>query len=267
VGRRITVVVSTTGRAVQLLCAPKAYLGRRDAAIGVLPDLDLTEDAGVDHGVSRLHAMLLSEGEQLLIADLGSTNGTMVNGKRLVPGDARRLHDGDQVVLGSLAVQMHFDEDAPAAVPATLGEEAVEQAAPADQGLQDVSPARPADAPGNALDDALPPAVCEFIDRYCVELLDVRLILTLYERRGVEFSYGELASALRCSLADLAVRLQPLVGAGIVLSRGPSTAVRYSLSAEVLERGPLHELHGAHGRESSRRLIEARLRQNARQRG
>lgn len=266
-GRYIRITVSTSGRAVQLPCAPKVYLGRRDAAIGVLPDLDLTEDEGAEHGVSRLHAMLLCEGNQLLIADLGSRNGTLLNGSRLVPGSVRRLHNGDEVILGSLAMRVQFAEDVPASTRTETGEGMAAPATAADQAHHDAPPTWPAADSSSDSAGTLPDAVREFIDRYCVQLLDVRLILALYERRGTEVSFGELAGTLKCSLADLAVRLQPLVGDGIVLSRGPSTAVGYSLSAEVLEYGPLQALDSACRLESSRSQIEARLRQNARQRG
>lgn len=266
-GSCITITVATTGRGVQLPCAPKLFLGRRDAAIGVLPDLDLTEDAGAEHGVSRLHAMLLCEDDQLLIADLGSRNGTLVNGSRLVPGGVRTLRDGDQVVLGSLALRVQFAEDEAATGRGLPPEGMAAPGAPADRTPRELLPTAPAAAVWGDSARALPDAVPAFIDRYCTQLLDVRLILALYERRGTEVSFGELAGALKCSLADLAVRLQPLVGAGVVLSRGPSTAVRYSLSAEVLERGPVRALDAAYRVESSRRLIEAHFRQTSRRHG
>lgn len=47
---------------------------------GRAPDNDLSLD---DPRVSRYHAVLRREGEQLILEDLGSTNGTMVNGKRI----------------------------------------------------------------------------------------------------------------------------------------------------------------------------------------
>ncbi len=47
---------------------------------GRAPDNDISLD---DPRVSRYHAVLRREGEQLILEDLGSTNGTLVNGKRI----------------------------------------------------------------------------------------------------------------------------------------------------------------------------------------
>jgi pSer/pThr/pTyr-binding forkhead associated (FHA) protein len=48
--------------------------------------------------VSRLHAELREEDEGWVIADLGSTNGTWVNGWRVQRAE---LHAGDEVALGA----------------------------------------------------------------------------------------------------------------------------------------------------------------------
>jgi pSer/pThr/pTyr-binding forkhead associated (FHA) protein len=48
--------------------------------------------------VSRLHAELREEGEGWVIADLGSTNGTWVNGWRVQRAELRA---GDEVSLGA----------------------------------------------------------------------------------------------------------------------------------------------------------------------
>jgi hypothetical protein len=50
-----------------------------------------------DITVSRHHAAFLSEGGRLWVEDLGSTNGTYVNGKRVDRGE---LSSGDEVIIG-----------------------------------------------------------------------------------------------------------------------------------------------------------------------
>lgn len=50
-----------------------------------------------DEGVSRLHCSLENRGDSLVISDLGSANGTYVNGK---PVASATLYDGDEVVIG-----------------------------------------------------------------------------------------------------------------------------------------------------------------------
>lgn len=51
-----------------------------------------------DTGVSRLHAELRLLGEEVVLVDLGSTNGTTLNGQRVQEG---RLRDGDRIGVGS----------------------------------------------------------------------------------------------------------------------------------------------------------------------
>jgi predicted component of type VI protein secretion system len=59
-----------------------------------------------DGTVSHHHAVLLLEGSEYKLRDLNSTNGTRVNGLRIVEA---KLHSGDQVRLGS--VEMRFESD------------------------------------------------------------------------------------------------------------------------------------------------------------
>jgi pSer/pThr/pTyr-binding forkhead associated (FHA) protein len=50
-----------------------------------------------DVTVSRHHAEFVVEGDSLVVRDLGSTNGTYVNGERL---DGAELESGDEVIIG-----------------------------------------------------------------------------------------------------------------------------------------------------------------------
>ena len=50
--------------------------------------------------VSRIHAHVTNDGGRLTIVD-ASTNGTTVNGDRLVRGECRDLLDGDLILLGT----------------------------------------------------------------------------------------------------------------------------------------------------------------------
>jgi DNA-binding winged helix-turn-helix (wHTH) protein len=82
------------GDRVLLLRTGENLLGRDNEA-------DVCLDAA---SVSRNHARILVEGSRATLEDLGSKNGTSVNGERL--GDARQLRDGDTVRFGH--VQMLF---------------------------------------------------------------------------------------------------------------------------------------------------------------
>ena len=59
-----------------------------------------------DSNVSRRHAELRQEGASYWIVDLGSTNGTEVNGKRV---KRAKLRDGDKIMLGS--TEITFDRE------------------------------------------------------------------------------------------------------------------------------------------------------------
>ena len=85
-------------------------LGRMDhGAKGMQPDLDLNPYGATVRGVSRIHARLSMQDKHLYIADLHSTNGTFIAGKRLEPDAPTLLHNGAEVLLGSLMVQVVFE--------------------------------------------------------------------------------------------------------------------------------------------------------------
>ncbi len=60
----------------------------------------------LDHGVSRAHAEIFRIGEMCFVRDLGSTNGTCVNGARMIE---EQLKPGDEVVVG--ATTLVFEDD------------------------------------------------------------------------------------------------------------------------------------------------------------
>lgn len=83
-------------------------IGRSDSHQEVFADIDLGEHDGQALGVSRRHALLLTRDNRLMIQDLASSNGTFINGRRLVANDAYRLRDGDRLRLGQLELQVHL---------------------------------------------------------------------------------------------------------------------------------------------------------------
>ena len=67
--------------------------------------LGRAEDADLvlgDAGISRSHARVTPEGVSAVIEDLGSSNGTFVNGERVE--DPRRLRDGDEIQVGGALI-------------------------------------------------------------------------------------------------------------------------------------------------------------------
>ncbi|ASU85861.1 phosphopeptide-binding protein [Nocardiopsis gilva YIM 90087] len=85
---------------------PEVYIGRRSTSRRVLPEIDLAGPPE-DPAVSHLHAVLLARpGGTWVVVDVGSTNGTTINGTddpierdREVP-----LHDGDRIYVGAWTV-------------------------------------------------------------------------------------------------------------------------------------------------------------------
>jgi hypothetical protein len=98
------------GAPTPILLHPKfeTSLGRRDPATGTMPDVDLSAYAGYRLGVSRKHAIIRLKNERLEIYDLGSSNGTSVNGTRLTPHQPQILRDGDELLLGKMMVRVLF---------------------------------------------------------------------------------------------------------------------------------------------------------------
>ncbi|KAB1902672.1 DUF2662 domain-containing protein [Micromonospora sp. AMSO1212t] len=94
-GGRNVRLVSGDGRTYPLQMG-STVIGRGDQANLRLPDV----------GISRRHARLDFDGGQVVLTDLGSTNGTMVNGQRV---SAVALNPGDMIQLGTTTLTFRVD--------------------------------------------------------------------------------------------------------------------------------------------------------------
>lgn len=83
-------------------------IGRLDAQRHIKPDIDLDPYEAYKHGVSRCHALLRREGHRLILQDLGSTNGTFVNERRLLPQHPETVRDGEIIRVGNLSLRINF---------------------------------------------------------------------------------------------------------------------------------------------------------------
>ena len=73
-----------------------------------------------DQSISKAHASLLLNKEgKLIVADIGSTNGTFVRGERIAYGTAVEISAGDSLLFGLIKVDVKFARKAPAEVAAT----------------------------------------------------------------------------------------------------------------------------------------------------
>ncbi|MGD2205385.1 MAG: protein kinase [Anaerolineae bacterium] len=79
-------------------------LGRASEAEEYYPDFDMTFYDDGDY-VSRRHARITKGRGGHFITDLGSSNGTTVNGEQLAPHRAHRLHNGDRIKVGLIVIQ------------------------------------------------------------------------------------------------------------------------------------------------------------------
>lgn len=78
-------------------------IGGEVLVIGRASDADVRLS---DTGVSRRHAELRREGDDHVLVDLGSTNGTLVNGR---PIERVRLASGDRIELGATVLMFERD--------------------------------------------------------------------------------------------------------------------------------------------------------------
>jgi hypothetical protein len=76
---------------------PVSLIGRRSEVRAIFPEIPITYDDAVSHR----HALLqLDPAGVLQLRDIGSTNGTRLNGRELTPMSDETLKDGDQITLG-----------------------------------------------------------------------------------------------------------------------------------------------------------------------
>ena len=83
-------------------------LGRKHPSYELNPDLDLAPFHGYHLGVSRHHSMIRVQENQLVVRDLGTANGTYINGYQLLPSQEYPLKHGDELALGALRLQVAF---------------------------------------------------------------------------------------------------------------------------------------------------------------
>lgn len=105
----IMIHVRDTTQPIIIHPAPRVVLGRIEPS-GSLegPDVDLTPYGAPEMGVSRIHAALTNDEDKLSLVDMGSSNGTFLNGQRLFPNQALPVHDGDEIRLGRLVAHIHL---------------------------------------------------------------------------------------------------------------------------------------------------------------
>ncbi len=101
--------IAHTGRAIEVRSHQVCEIGRSDPSLGLVPDLDLSQEGPEAIWVSRRHARIFYHDGHFYIEDLGSTNGTYLNNKRLVSGLPYALQDGDELRFGRIIAHVHIE--------------------------------------------------------------------------------------------------------------------------------------------------------------
>ena len=209
--------------------------------IGRVPGMDIQID---DVSISRRQAEIQQEGDRWVVRDIGSSNGTFVNGERLA-GD-RPLRAGDEISIGQFSL---FFERGIASYQPRAREAAAKEAprpAPAPR------PAGPADSTAY-----LAPQEIERIEREAAQKRQAHLIWEVGATRATHYlAAGGGALIGRSELCDLRVPKGPRqhllvirVGDGFearnlsfwrrMRVRGQVTARARLHTGDVIEMGPL----------------------------
>jgi pSer/pThr/pTyr-binding forkhead associated (FHA) protein len=104
--RQIIIRILPHGERIELIGQIEYSIGRSAEGQPILPDVDLTAFEAYLQGVSRLHAILRVVRGEIFICDLGSSNGTRINGARIEANIEVPVKHGDIIGLGKLNVQI-----------------------------------------------------------------------------------------------------------------------------------------------------------------
>ena len=81
-----------------------SLLGRYDSVTGMTPEIDLSNE-DQSRNISRRHARLvIKDGKPFIAEEIGTMNGTFLNGQKLPNGVLTAIKDGDELVLCRLGL-------------------------------------------------------------------------------------------------------------------------------------------------------------------
>jgi CRP-like cAMP-binding protein len=90
-----------------------ALLGRFDSVTGMRPEIDLTNE-DQSRNISRRHARLvIREGKHFVAEEIGTMNGTFLNGQKLPNGVLTPIRDGDELTLCRLVLNFKLPGSLP----------------------------------------------------------------------------------------------------------------------------------------------------------
>ncbi len=87
----------------------ETMIGRRDPVTGIDPDIDLTP-ADTQRSISRRHAKVYRRGAKFFVAEeIGTMNGTFVNGVRIETGVPTEIKYGDELRCGLVSLRFRAE--------------------------------------------------------------------------------------------------------------------------------------------------------------
>lgn len=102
----VSLHIIESGQVLHLKDRKEFTLGRTVEGQPILPDVDLSPFDAFSLGVSRLHAAIRIVNREVVVTDLGSSNGTRVNGQKIVPHVDYPVNHGDIIAVGKLKIQV-----------------------------------------------------------------------------------------------------------------------------------------------------------------
>jgi pSer/pThr/pTyr-binding forkhead associated (FHA) protein len=105
-GSLVSLHLVESGQVIHLKGRTEFTLGRVSEGQPIPPDIDLSAFNAYAQGVSRLHVALKIVNQGVVVTDLGSSNGTRVNGQKIVPHVDYPINHGDILAVGKLKIQV-----------------------------------------------------------------------------------------------------------------------------------------------------------------
>ena len=102
----VSLLLLESGQIMPLTGRTEFTIGRVAEGQPILPDVDLSPYEAYAQGVSRLHAVLKIKPDAIVLMDLGSSNGSRVNGQKIPPNVDFILKHADVISLGKFKIQL-----------------------------------------------------------------------------------------------------------------------------------------------------------------
>jgi CRP-like cAMP-binding protein len=101
---RAVLIHRESGTSFEIPSGGDVLVGRRDPITGIQPEVDLSP-VDPERSCSRQHAKIIRDGGRyLLVEDIGTTNGTFLDGERLDTGVPVELQSGGEVRFGTVTL-------------------------------------------------------------------------------------------------------------------------------------------------------------------